>query len=448
MDINPAIFKAYDIRGVCPKDLNEDVAYRIGRAFVSYLNVDQVVVGLDMRISSPMLHASLIHGITEQGADVVDIDMVSSDMFYYACGSTGLSGITVTASHNPPEYNGFKMVKRMPELLSGGKGMEELRDLVFKGCYEDTGKKGSVCKVNIKEGYRQKILSLVNVNKIKPMKVVVDASNGMGGVAFDLTYRDIPLEVVKMHFDPDGTFPNHDGDPLLEENRQELQERVVSESADLGFAFDPDADRFFAIDSQGVFIPGDFMTALLGRYLVEKHGGGTVVYDTRASWAVRDLIEAAGGGTVEMRVGHAFIKPKMQEVNAVFGGEVTGHYYFPDFFYADSGVIPSLILLEMLSIYGKSLTNLVEPLKQKYFLSGEINSLVNNPDNILAMIRDAYNGKHKINELDGISIVDKGWHANIRKSNTEPLVRLNVEGLSHTIMEQKRDELLKIIRAN
>lgn len=446
MTINPAIFKAYDIRGVFPKHLNEDIAYRIGRAFVTLLDATKVVIGYDMRTSSPALFAALVRGVTEQGASVIDIGLVSSDMFYYATGTTGLPGIVVTASHNPPEYNGFKMVRRMPEFLSGGNGMEQLRDLVIEGRFEKAAQPGSLTRMDIREGFRQKVLSLINPRTLRPMKVVVDASNGMGGVAFDLVNDGLPLEVVKMYFEPDGTFPNHGGDPLLEKNRRELQQRVVSEGADLGFAFDPDADRFFAINSDGSFVPGDYMTALMGKYFMEKHGPGAIVYDTRASWAVRDLVLAAGGEAVEMRVGHAFIKRKMQEVNAVFGGEVTGHYYFRDFFCADSGVIPALILLELLGHYGKSLTELLAPLKEKYFLSGEINSRVQDPDVFLAGIKARYGKEFTIHELDGVSIIGKDWHANIRKSNTEPLVRLNVEGLSPRVMEQRRDEIMALIQ--
>jgi len=374
---------------------------------------------------------------------------VSTDMFYYACGSMGLPGIIVTASHNPKEYGGFKMVRKLPDLIGGGAGMEEIRDLVVANEFPQSEHTGTITKQDISAGYREKILSLADVSKMQQQRLIVDAANGMGGIAFDLVFRDLPVDLTRMYFEPDGSFPNHGGDPLLEENRRELQERVKQDGADLGFAFDPDADRFFVIDRSGAFVPGDFMTALMGKYLVEKNGGtGGVVYDLRASWAVRDLIEAAGGTVYENRVGHAHIKPRMQKENAIFGGEVTGHYYFKDFYYSDSAALPALVVFEMLSHYGKTMDELIAPLEEKYRISGEINSTVKDADEALSRIKETYGNDYKTYELDGISIVADNWHANIRKSNTEPLVRLNVEAINDKqLMEEKRDELMSLIRA-
>lgn len=440
------IFRAYDIRGVYPSTINEDLAFRLGRSLVTYLNATEMIVARDMRVSSPALRDAMVNGILEQGAGVRDIGMVSSDMFYFACGLIKLPGAVVTASHNPPEYNGFKCVKEMPLLISANNGMNEIRDLVLSGNFARSAKRGTVIEEDIRSRYREKIVGLVDVKSLKSLKIVADAANGMGGVAFDIACQDLPLNIIRMFFDPDGRMPNHGGDPLVEKNRLPLKERVLKEKADIGFAFDSDADRFFAIDENGEFVPGDFMTALLGRYFVEKKGGGTVVYDTRASWAVRDLVHSAGGQVIEMRVGHAFIKPKMLESKAVFAGEVSGHFYYPGFYYADSGVLSSLFLLEMLSKEGKSLAELVEPLRDKYFISGEINSRVENSDVAIGKILSTYQGECEVQRIDGISLIGKDWHANIRSSNTEPFLRLNVEALNRSKMEQKREDILGIIR--
>jgi len=447
MKINPGIFKSYDIRGIYPDDLNDETAYRVGRAFVTYLKAGRVIVGKDMRISSPALFKEIVRGVTDEGADAVDVGLTTTDMFYYACGSANLPGIMVTASHNPKEYGGFKMVKRLPDLIGGGAGMEEIRDLVIGNKFLKAGPKGSVSKRDIAAGFRNKILSLSDTAKIEPQKIIVDAGNGMGGVAFDLIFRDIPIDLIRMYFEPDGTFPNHGGDPLKEENRKELQKRVVEEGADLGFAFDPDADRFFVIDKRGVFIPGDYITALMGKYMIEKNKGGKIVYDLRSSWAVRDLIKEAGGEAIENRVGHAHIKPRMQKEDAVFGGEVTGHYYFKDFYYSDGAALPCLTILEMLSHYKTTIDKLVEPLEDKYIISGEVDSKVKDADKVLVRIREKYKKDFTVYEMDGVSVVADDWHANVRKSNTEPLVRLNAEAIDNRgLMEEKRDEFLELIR--
>lgn len=443
MPTDPKIFKAYDIRGIYPQELDDDTAYRVGRAFAVETGAQKVIVGRDIRLSGPALHKELVRGLTEQGADVLDIGLVSVDMFYYACGAQNLTGVMVTASHNPKEYNGFKMVRQMPELVSG----EAMRDKVLSDNFVASGKPGGVRKFSVQDGYRQKVLSLVDVSKIRKMKIVVDPANGMGGPVFDLIYRDLPIEVTRLYFEPDGNFPNHGGDPKVDENTRDLERRIAAEGADLGFAFDTDADRFFAIDGRGKKVANGFLTALIGRYLMEKRGGGRIVTDLISSWAVRDLAAEAGGEAVESRVGHRFIKAVMQETGAIFGGEASGHYYWPDFYFAESAVATSLLVLEMLAHYGKSLAELLNPLEAKYFHSGEINTKVTGPDAILAQIKNRYQSGHKIYELDGVSIVGENWRANIRKSNTEPLLRLNVEAIGgQGLMEQKRDELLGMIR--
>jgi phosphomannomutase len=443
MEINPDIFKTYDIRGIYPNQVNEDAAYHIGRGFVVFAKAKKVIIGRDVRISGPSLHQALVKGITEQGADVLDIGVVATDMFYFACGTQRLPGIKVTASHNPAKYNGFKLVKKMPDLVGG----ETIKDTVLNGNFIVAEKKGSVQKIDIKDEYRTKILSLVDVSKIpQNLKIAVDSANGMGGVAFDLVYKDIPIETVRMFFEPDGTFPNHQGDPFLEENRRDLVEKIKKEQLDLGFAFDTDGDRFFAIDAHGNYVPSDYLGALFAQYLIEKNNGGTIVQDAITGWAVRDLVNQAGGEVVVSRVGHVFIKEAMEKSKAVFGLEKSGHYYLPDFYFAETAVGISLLLLEMLGHYNKPLHELVAPLRKKYHMIEQLNTEIKNPDEVIGRIKDIYKKEYTVEELDGISIIADKWHANVRKSNTEPLVRLNVEAIDDKrLMEEKRDELLKLI---
>ena len=448
MQVNPGIFKAYDIRGIYPTDLNEESAYAIGRAFVTFLKVDKVLVGRDMRTSGPQLFEAVTRGIMDQGADVVNIGMVSTDQYYFACGQLKLPGMMVTASHNPKAYNGFKMVRQMPYLLSGDEGIQDLRRIVETDAYAPARRKGSMTEVDLSEQFVDAVLGLIDADALasRNLKVVADTGNGMVGPILKRVYARLPVELIGLYLDPDGTLPNHGLDPLQPENRAELEQRVVSEGADAGFAFDGDGDRFFTIDDRGQFVAGDYMTALLGRYLLQKRPGSKIVYDVRASWAVPELITAAGGTPLMERVGHAFIKRRMAAEGALFGGEVTGHYYFQDFGYADSGIIPSLLVMEMLATTGKKMSELLEPLEAKYFISGEINSKVPDAkakiDELAQRYRDG-----KIEHMDGISVSYNTWHFNVRGSNTEPLLRLNLESVASPVeMEQKRDEVLAIIR--
>ncbi len=446
MGVNPKIFKAYDIRGIYPTELDETAAYQIGRAFVTFLGVDQVIVGRDMRLSGPQIFKAVTDGIRDQGADVIDIGMVSTDQFYFACSTLGGAGMMVTASHNPKEYTGFKMVREMPYLLSGETGIQDLRRLVEQGAWTEPERRGEMSSRDLSEAFVQKLLSLIDVSALKPLKVIADTGNGMVGPALSRVYEHLPVELIGMYFDPDGSLPNHGLDPLQEENRAELQRRVVEEGADVGFAFDGDGDRFFTIDDRGMFVPGDYMTALLAEYLLGKQPNQKIVYDVRASWAVPDRVRAAGGTPLIERVGHAFIMRRMGDENVLFAGEVSGHYYFRDFDYADSGLIPSLLILEMLSTSGKRLSELLEPLENKYFVSGEINSTVPDVRAKIEQLAERYaNGM--IERIDGLSVTYPDWHFNVRGSNTEPLLRLNLEGLSRELMEEKRDEVLSIIRS-
>lgn len=444
--INPTIFKAYDVRGIYPRDLDEEVAYRLGRAFVVLLGAERVILGRDMRLSGPALMAAVARGLTDQGADVFDIGQVSTDQYYFACATQELPGIMVTASHNPKEYNGFKMVRRMPYLLSGDSGIAELRELTSAARFPTPKRRGRITPLDLKADFVTKVLSLVEGEAIRPLKVVVDCGNGTVGPILQEIYRHLPVRLIGMYLEPDGNLPNHGLDPLQPENRAELQQRVVAESADVGFAFDGDGDRFFVIDDRGHFVSGDFLTALLSAYLLEKHPGEKIIYDVRASWAVPDAIRAAGGIPLMERVGHAFIKRRMAEEGALFAGEVSGHYYFRDFFCADSGLIPSLLVLEMLSRKGVRLSELLRPLEERYFISGEINSRVRDPQGRIQALAQRYaDGEQHF--LDGLSVSYPDWHFNVRPSNTEPLLRLNLEARSRAEMERRCAEVLAILRA-
>ncbi|MDM8527802.1 phosphomannomutase/phosphoglucomutase [Anaerolineales bacterium HSG24] len=447
MEVNAGIFKAYDIRGIYPEQLNEDVGYALGRAFASFLKVDTVVVGRDMRLSGPKMFDAITNGLMDQGADVINVGMVSTDQYYYACAILGHAGIMVTASHNPPQYSGMKMVKKMPQLLSGSAGIQDLRRIVENDAFDTPTRKGTMKEVDLSEEFIEKVLSLVDVENLAKLKVIADTGNGMVGPIMKRVYDRLPsIELEPMYFEPDGSLPNHGLDPLQEENRAELQARVSAEGADVGFAFDGDGDRFFTIDDRGEFVAGDFMTALMGEYLLQKYPNSKVLYDVRASWSVPDLVTAAGGTPLIERVGHAFIKTRMDKENAIFAGEVSGHYYFKDFYFADSGIVPSLVILEMLSKRKVKLSQLLGELEKKYFISGEINNRIDGEpkdkmDELAEMFKDG-----KVEWLDGVSVTYDDWHFNVRASNTEPLLRLNLEAKSKALMEEKRDQILGVIR--
>ena len=446
MRVDSSIFKAYDIRGVYPEQLNEEVAYAVGRAFVSFLKPSEVIVGRDMRLSSPAIKAHLLLGLTEQGADVIDIGMVSTDQYYYACATLKKTGIMVTASHNPPQYCGFKMVRDMPYLLSGDSGIADLRRIVEQDDFSEPVRVGTVRELDLQNGFIDKVLSVVDHAAIAPLKVIVDTGNGMVGPSLERVFDRLPVDLTGLHLDPDGSLPNHGLDPMQPENRAELQQRVCEEGADIGFAFDGDGDRFFVIDDRGEFVPGDFVTALMGCYMLEKYPGAKIVYDVRCSWAVRDLIREAGGIPLIERVGHSFIKPRMFEEGAVYAGELSGHYYFSDFFGADSGLVPALFMLEMLSRRSTKLSALLHSLESRYFLSSEINSRVEDPAQKIAAIVERY-ADGQIEHVDGISVSYEDWHFNLRASNTEPLLRLNLEALDEQTMCDRRDEVIAFIRS-
>jgi phosphomannomutase len=446
--LDPSVFKAYDIRGLYPSQLDEDGAYRIGRAYVEHFEPRSIAIGRDMRVSSPSIADAAIEGAADGGADVLDIGLVGTEMVYYAVGELALEGgICVTASHNPGEYTGLKIVRRGALPVGGDSGLEDVKAGALAG-FGPVERRGGVREENVWPGFVEKVLSFVDPATIRPLRVVVDAANGMAGVMLPPVLERLPqLDVVRCYFEPDGTFPNHEPNPLLPENREFVVRKTREGSADLGVAFDGDADRCFFVDDTGEFVPGDFVTALLAAAVLEREPGAKVIYDVRASRAVPETIERAGGIPVMNRVGHAFIKQRMRKEHAAFAGEVSAHYYFRDFSQADSGVVPFLLMLELLSRRGQKLSEILAPLRERFFLTGEINTPVDDVPLKLQELKERYAAEGaRISHLDGISIDFDDWHFNVRPSNTEPLLRLNLEALSRARMEEKRDEVLSLIR--
>jgi phosphomannomutase len=446
--LDPKVFKAYDVRGLYPDELDEEGAYRIARAYVEVFEPRSVAVGRDMRLAAPVMAAAAIDGAADGGADVLDLGRIGTEMLYFAVGDLGLDGgICVTASHNPKDYTGMKIVRRGALPVGGDSGLSEVRDRALEGS-NGTQQRGNVREEDVWTEFVDKVLSFVDATAISPLKVVVDAANGMAGAMLPPVLERLPqLEVVRCNFEPDGSFPNHEPNPLLPENREFIVRTTQEEGADLGVAYDGDGDRCFFIDDSGEFVPGDFVTALLAESMLEKEPGAKVIYDVRASWGVPRTIEAAGGVPLVNRVGHAFIKHRMRKENAAFAGEVSAHYYFRDFAQADSGVVPFLLMLELLSRRGRKLSQLLEPFRTQYFLTGEINTPVSDVPLKLQELKERYAADGgTISHLDGISVDFDDWHFNVRPSNTEPLLRLNLEALSQQLMERKRDEVLTLIR--
>jgi phosphomannomutase len=447
--IDASIFKAYDIRGIYPRQIDGELARRVGRAFIDYLGAKRIAVGRDARASSPEIAAGFIKGARSQGAEVVDVGTVGTDVLYYAVASADLEGgAIITASHNPKEWNGIKMVRRGALALSGDAGIKEIKEALVAGRFADdpAGKGPPTQTKSIIEGYARHCLSFIDISKVKPILAVLDTGNGMGAVGAEAIFKSLPVRTVKLYFELDGTFPNHPPDPLEEANRREIMARVKSEGAELGIAWDGDADRCFFIDDTGAFVPGDFVTALLGEAFCRKEPGARIVYDVRASRAVRDRVEAAGGKALMNRVGHAFFKKRMREEGGIFGGEVSGHFYFRENWFADNGMIPALLVLEMLGREGRRLSEILAPLRERYHISGEINSKVGDVEAALRRIEERYKDA-RITKLDGISVDYDDWHFNVRPSNTEPLLRLNLEAYSDAEMQRRRDEVLAILRS-
>ncbi len=439
------IFKAYDIRGTYPSELNEDIAYKIGRAFVEFLGCRQVCIGRDMRLSSDTLFNALAEGITDQGADVIDIGLCGTDMLYYAVYKLGIdSGIMITASHNTKEWNGMKLVKEKAIPLSEETGIKEIESICISENFKQPSRKGTVEKAEIIDDYAEFVRSFIDLSSIKPIKVVMDASNGIAGTIVPKIFAGLPIKTIEMNFEPDGNFPVHQSNPLIYENRKDIMQKVVEEKADIGITWDGDADRCFFIDDKGRFIQGDFITALLAENMLQKNPNAMILYDLRASWLVKDLIEKNKGRSRMCRVGHAFFKQYMRDENSVFAGEVTGHYYYKyEDFYTDNGMIPALQMLELLSLKGKKLSEILDSF-EGYHISGEINYEVKDKEKVMKKVEEAFKDG-KIYHLDGISVEYHDWHLNLRASNTEPLIRLNLEAKTKEKMEQMKKKVVGII---
>jgi len=445
----PNVFKAYDVRGIYADELDEDGAYAIGRAYVEHFEPRRVAVGRDMRLSSPSVSRAVIEGAADAGADVVDIGMVGTEMVYFAVGELELDGgFAVTASHNPKEYTGMKIVRRGALPVGGESGLLDVRDRAMAGDSPPPGSRGTVSETDIWPAWVDRVLSFVDVEALKPLRIVIDAANGMAGAMLPPVLERLPaIETERFFFEPDGTFPNHEPNPLLPENREFIVRMTLERGADFGVAFDGDADRCFFVDDTGEFVPGDFATALFAESILEKEPGAKVIYDVRASWAVPETIEGAGGVPLVNRVGHAFIKHRMRKEDAVFAGEVSGHYYFRDFSQADSGVIPFLLMLELVSKKGMKLSEILRPYRERYFLTGELNTPVADVPLKLQELKERFGPEGSLSHLDGVSVDADDWHFNVRPSNTEPLLRLNLEARTRELMERKRDEVLALIRS-
>jgi phosphomannomutase len=447
--LDPKVFKAYDVRGIYPTELDEEGAYAIGRAYVEQFEPRRIAVGRDMRLSSPPMQEAAMRGAADGGADVLDLGLVGTEMLYFGVGELGLDGgIAVTASHNPKEYTGMKIVRRGALPVGGESGLMDVRDRAVQMAQShEPERRGTIEAHDIWPAYVERVLSFIDVEAVKPLRVVIDAANGMGGVMLPPVLEQLPVDARTYYFEPDGTFPNHEPNPLLPENREFIVATTLDEDADLGVAFDGDADRCFFVDDAGEFVPGDFVTALLAQSVLQKEPGAKIIYDVRASWAVPDTIERAGGVPLINRVGHAFIKHRMRKEDAVFGGEVSGHYYFRDFSQADSGVVPFLLMLELISKRGEKLSEILRPLRGRYFLTGELNTPVADVPVKLKELQERFGRDGRVSHLDGVSVDFDDWHFNVRPSNTEPLLRLNLEARSQELMERKRDEVLDVIRS-
>lgn len=447
MTLDPAVFKAYDVRGTYPDQIDEDGARRVGAAFVEVAQATTVAVGYDARTMAPSMCDAFMAGAAAAGAEVTALGLCATEMLYFAVADGGFdAGAAVTASHNPPGYTGAKLVRAGAVPMAGDTGISEVGRIAQES-EPPAGDHGPMREdPDLLERFVDKAMSFVDPAAITGLKVVLDASNGMAGLYLPPVLERLGIEAIPYYLEIDGTFPNHAPNPLEDENRRFMQAKVREHGADLGLAFDGDADRCFFTDANGEFVPGDFLTALLADHLLRRDGAAPVVYDLRASWAVPETVAAAGGTALENRVGHAFIKQRMREANALFAGEVSGHYYFRDFTFADSGLIPALLVMELLADRGRPLAEMIDEYRARFHISGEINSEVADTDATLQALKERYSDGRQY-ELDGLSVAYDDWHFNVRASNTEPLMRLNLESIvSADDMARRRDEVLEIIR--
>ena len=445
--VDPEIFHAYDVRGIYGENMTDDVAYRIGRAAAQYLQVPEIAVGRDMRLSSPQLAAALIRGITDQGVNAIDLGMTTTDGLYFAVGKFNFpAGVMITASHNPAQYNGMKFCRAQAFPISLESGLSDIRDLAVSGKFAEPASKGQVIKRDITDDYVKHALSFIDVSRIRPLKVVIDAGNGMAGLIMPKVFQHLPCELVPLYFELDGNFPHHPASPIEPENMVDVQKKVREVGADLGAAFDGDADRMFPVDEHGDLVDGSKVIAAVSNSLLQKFPGSTILYNLIVSKSVPELINKLGGKAIRTRVGHSYIKAEMRQNNAIFGGEHSGHFYFRDNWFADSGLITLLILLELVSVENKPLSEILKPLDHG-FRSGEINSTIADAQGKMHALEEHFGKNAKsVDHLDGVTLDFGDWWFNVRPSNTEPLLRLNLEANSRELMEQKRDEVLAFIR--
>ena len=448
MDTIPG-FKAYDIRGKVPSELNNDIAYKVGRAFVKLNNAKSVVIGRDVRESSPELSQALANGFTDAGCDVIDLGMCGTEMIYFSTPYLDADGgVMITASHNPPEYNGLKFVKKGSVPMGYGSGLKEVEQMILQDDLGDIAEeKGEVKNIDIMTEFINSLEKFYDADKIKPYKVVVNAGNGCVGPALDAIEDKLPVEMIKVFHEPDSSFPNGVPNPLLPENRQSTIDAIKEHGADLGVAWDGDYDRCFFFDEQGNFIEGYYIVGLLAKSILKSNPGEKIVHDPRLIWNTIEIVEEAGGEAVVSVSGHAFIKQKMREVNSIYGGEMSAHHYFRDNAYSDSGMIPFLLVMQLMSDENKNLSELVGSMIEKYPCSGEINTTLDDPKAKIEELKEKYSDG-KLDELDGVSVEYDSWRFNVRMSNTEPLLRLNVESKGNKeLMERKTEQLLSIIRS-
>ncbi len=444
MNFDPAIFKAYDVRGTYPTQINKDVAYQFGRAFAAFLRPPATVVGRDMRLSSPELFEGLTQGLVDSGVNVIDIGLCSTDALYFAVGKWGVpAGVMITASHNPREYNGFKTCRAEAVPLSATEGLNLIRDIMQRGKFEPIRTKGKIVQREVLPEFVEHILNFINPKKVKPFKIAIDAGNGMAGKLILELFKYLPCQLIPLYFELDGSFPNHPASPIEPENTEELRRIVKEQKLDVGVAFDGDADRMFLVDETGKLLGGDVVTGLVAKKLLEKARGAPVVYNLICSRLVPETVEKAGGKPIRSRVGHAYIKPLMKAQNAIFGGEHSGHFYFRDNWFADSGVIALVICLELLSETNQPLSQLAKAI-DPYFRSGEINFKVADQKKIIEKVTQTF-ADGKTDREDGLTVEYPDWWFNLRPSNTEPLLRLNVEANSQALLEEKLSVLQKEI---
>lgn len=441
-------FKAYDVRGRVPDQLNEEIARRIGRAYAEVVKPRQVVVGHDIRLSSEAIKAAVTQGLLEQGVDVYDIGLCGTEEIYFATSHAGMDGgIAITASHNPKDYNGMKFVREESRPISGDTGLFDIQALAEQDAFTPAAKPGQLYALDTSEAYVQHLLSYVDVASLKPLKIVVDAGNGGAGRVVDLLEPHLPFEFIKLHHEADGNFPNGVPNPLLPENRTAAIAAVRKHGADLGLGWDGDFDRCFFFDEHGNFIEGYYVVGLLAEAFLRQKGPGRIVHDPRLTWNTIDIVQSLGGEAVQSKTGHAFIKERMRLEDAVYGGEMSAHHYFRDFAYCDSGMIPWLLVTGLISSGGLPLSQLVAARMAAYPCSGEINRTIENPAAVLSKIEDVYAAQAlAVDRVDGLSMSMADWRFNVRMSNTEPVVRLNVESRGdQALMAEKTTELLALI---